>query len=203
MEIYRLHLLPMDVNCYVVDTHAGAVLVDPGDKPWRIAEFLEEKKLTPVMVLHTHGHFDHIGADSALLEKYPLEICVHEKDAPMLLDPEESLAVRFGAPLKPVRPTRLLHEGERIEVGELSLTVLETPGHTRGSVCYYGNGVLFTGDTLFRDNVGRCDFPGGSKYVLSESLKRLRRLEGDCRILPGHGEETTLEREKRRNPYLR
>lgn len=192
-----------DQNCYIVDTGAGAVLVDPGYKPWRLREFLEERNLKPVCVLLTHGHFDHIGGVASLWETYSPEICVHENDAAMLTDPVESLAVRFDTPQTSVKPTRLLHGGEKIEIGELSLTVLETPGHTRGSVCYMGNGLLFTGDTLFRDAIPITDFPGGSKYTLSETMKALGRLDGSLRVLPGHGEETTLEREKRRNPYMR
>ena len=203
MEITTMCFQPMEEDCYIIDTGAGAVLVDPGDKPWRIVDFLTGHDLVPVCILLTHGHFDHIGAVAALAERYSPEICIHEQDAAMLTDPAESLAARFGVPQTPVSPTRLLHGGDTVEIGGLSLTVLETPGHTRGSVCYAGNGVLFTGDTLFKDNVGRTDFPGGSKYALSQSLLALGRLEGAYRVLPGHGAETTLDREKRRNPYMR
>lgn len=202
MQLYTLCSRPMEENCYILDTGDGAVVIDPGDKPWRLLDFLDTHGLTVKIVLLTHGHFDHIGAVPALWERFRPEICIHEKDAAMLTDPEESLAGRFGVPQTPVAPTRLLHEGDAVTCGDTTLKVLGTPGHTLGSVCYKTDGILFTGDTLFKDNIGRTDFPGGSKYTLSQSLLRLAGMDGVYRVLAGHGAETTLDREKRRNPYM-
>lgn len=203
MEVYTLCLRPMEQNCYlIVSSQNRALVIDPGSCPHKILTFCEEKQLQVAAIVLTHGHFDHIGAVSALAERYHAPVCISEADAPMLEDGEKSLASLFGLPHTPAKADRLLHEGDSIVLNELSFTVLETPGHTKGSICLLGHGLLITGDTLFRDSIGRTDFPGGSMTTLSKSLQRICSLDRSLRVLAGHNAETTIDREIRRNPYL-
>ena len=148
----------------------------------------------------THGHFDHTAAGRPLLERYP--------DAPVYIHRKDTAADRGGDLLfTPVgeKNQRYYQEGDTLPLGGLTIRVLETPGHSEGSVCLLveGQHVLFAGDTLFRCSCGRCDFPGGDYRKMLASLARLASLEGDYRVLPGHDRETTMDYERRVNPYMR
>lgn len=199
----------MQANCYIVATQQGhAVLVDPGDQGDHLARGLGTMGLTPVWVLLTHGHFDHVGGLQRLRELYPsIQVAAGEKEAALLADPALNLAAVTAAGdlerYTGLRADRLVHEGDTIQVDELTFTVLETPGHTAGGVCYLCEDLLFTGDTLFQGSVGRTDFPTGSVEELSASTRRLSLLEGNLRVLPGHGEPSTLEIERASNPFVR
>ena len=189
-------------NCYLVydnETKKAAV-VDPGDSADKIVNMAVSLGLKPEAILLTHGHFDHTSAVRPLLEKHPdVPVYIHEKDA---VDTERGeLLFRKVGP----ENQRYYKEGDTLPLGGLTLRVLETPGHSEGSVCLLveGQGVLFAGDTLFRCSCGRCDFPGGDYRKMLASLGRLAALEGNLRVLPGHDRETTLDYERRVNPYMR
>lgn len=194
----------LGTNCYIVSDNSGhAAIIDPGGDARRILNDVKQKSLTVDFILLTHAHFDHIMAVEELSMATDAQILVGAADAPMLYDAQLNLSTMV-CPTQAVEVTahRLLLDGEIIHVGDATLTVMETPGHTRGSVCYLGEDVLFSGDTLFAGSIGRTDLPGGDMTALRQSLARLAALDGDYTVYPGHGEETTLSFEKAANPYL-
>ena len=202
MKVLSLMVGPIMTNCYILcDEEAGVcAVIDPGDEPKRIEAMIASSGCTPIMILLTHGHFDHCTGVAGLLETWPeLPVYIHQGDVTDGSGGELRFH-RLGE-----KNQRYYKEGDKLTVGGLTLDVLETPGHSTGSVCLLveGQGVLFAGDTLFRGSCGRCDFPGGDYRKMLTSLGRLAALEGDLRVLPGHDRETTLDYERRVNPYMR
>lgn len=204
MEISVLRLGQIGTNCYIFRRDGGykCGIVDPGDQGEQVAQWLVQKGLEAEAVLLTHGHFDHILGIPGLREEWPgLPVYCHPADFG-----EGETTGMFGERFPTVRafgditPYR---EGDVVDVDGIRIEVLETPGHTPGSVTLRSGDVLFTGDTLFAGSMGRTDFPGGDEGQIMRSLKRLGELPGDYRVLPGHEEQTTLERERRSNYCLR
>lgn len=189
-------------NCYVVQSREGsAFIVDPGAEGEQMIRYLRDHSLTPRMILLTHGHFDHVGAVKELKAAFAgLPVYLSQRDEELLEadDKTGALARRFIRDLTPyVFPADgYLREGEDLTMDELTVRVVETPGHTRGSVCLICGSTIFTGDTLFRHDCGRTDLYGGSFPEICDSLKRLRELEGDYTIRPGHGELSSLAEER-------
>ena len=185
-------------NCYIVgdeDSRLCAV-IDPGDESNTILDYLEENHLKCEAILLTHGHYDHVGAVDTLHEETGALVYMHEGDI--------GLVVGAGNYVyEPPEGSIMLHEGSLIQVGPLHFDVLETPGHTPGGVTFRCENALFTGDTLFQGSCGRTDFPGGSMEQELRSLARLASLEGDYEVYPGHMDFTTLDEERRFNPYLK
>ena len=204
MEITKLTLGMLAVNCYIIKySENKAAIIDPGDEGAKIVKELENQGLTPTKIILTHGHFDHIGAAAFLKEKYNIPLYICEKDNIMLSDREKSGAyiapfVKYNA----VEADGFLKEGDLVELGETSLKVMETPGHSEGSICLLGEDFIFTGDTLFQGSVGRTDLFSGSGKKLMESVKRLAGLKKDYRLYCGHGEDTSLEAERHFNPFF-
>jgi len=178
-------------------------IIDPGAEAEKIFEAISFLSLKPVIILNTHGHVDHTGANLDLKERYQIPIALHPGDLPLL---EEYLQLEFGLMLgaRPApNPDRLLTDGEKISVGRSVLQVIHSPGHSPGSVCFYTDHLLFAGDTLFSGGVGRTDLPGGSWKDLAHSLKaRVMTLPDETVVLPGHGPKTTIGEERESNPYL-
>lgn len=204
MEISVLRLGQIGTNCYIFRRDGGykCGIVDPGDQGEQVAQWLVQKGLEAEAVLLTHGHFDHILGIPGLREEWPgLPVYCHPADFG-----EGETTGMFGERFPTVRsfgditPYR---EGDVVDVDGIRIEVLETPGHTPGSVTLRSEDVLFTGDTLFAGSMGRTDFPGGDEGQIMRSLKRLGELPGDYQVLPGHEEQTTLERERRSNYCLR
>ncbi|MCI8553750.1 MAG: MBL fold metallo-hydrolase [Clostridiales bacterium] len=207
MKIQVMPVGALQANCYIVyaagdSGELAGVVIDPGAEGAAIASFLEKEGIRVSSILLTHVHFDHIQGVPALQRATGARLLAPRGDQPALSDPEKSLLTMAGAPPMPLEADRLLDDGDVVEEGPLRLTVMNTPGHTPGSCCYLSGDVIFSGDTLFAQSIGRTDFPGGSFEQLSRSLARLASLPGDYRILPGHGEFTTLERERALNPYM-
>lgn len=203
-KITKLSLPPMDQNCYIIpDGNGKCVIIDPGSAFEMIDRALRELDLTPEKILLTHGHFDHMGAAEEIKEKYGAKLYIHKNDECMLTDREKSGAVI--APFFPYNPVGCdgnVKQGDIVRQGELEIRVMETPGHSKGSVCYIYEDVIFAGDTLFSGSVGRTDLYLGDWQELNRSLKKLTALEGDYTLLCGHGEDTALNRERMFNPYL-
>ena len=203
ITIDALPLGSYQTNCYIVhaaDAKSCAV-IDPGYEADRILDFLKQEGLSLDAVLLTHGHFDHVGAVKELVKATGCSLWMHERDYSQFKNPVNA----FFYPIANCTFTEVsfCEDGEAIQAGGLTFTVLETPGHTWGSVCFLCEDALFSGDTLFAGSCGRTDLPGGDSQVLRQSLEYLSELETDYRVFPGHGESTTLLHEKQTNPYLR
>jgi len=195
----------LQTNCYILGCPETreALVIDPGAEAELIVGALDKHGLKLKTVVLTHGHADHIGACGELRRVPGVTLAVHREDAPLLSDAHRNLTAYIGSPLTLPAAERLLGDGDRVECGTVGLTVLHTPGHTRGSICLHGEGLLFSGDTLFAGAVGRTDFPGGDFKTLIASLKnRLMPLPDDTVVYPGHGPASTMGIEKEENPYL-
>ena len=196
MKLMQLCVGMVRTNCYIVYDEATreAAVIDPGDNAKSILHAVNEEQLNVRYVLLTHAHFDHTGALRALHEALPaVPIYVHPADT------DETRNMSHGNLIY----TDTYEEGDTVRAGALEFTVLETPGHTPGSVTLRCGGALFTGDTLFAGSCGRTDFDGGSAEQMRASLRRLGQLPGDLSVYPGHGESSTLSYERRQNLYLR
>jgi hydroxyacylglutathione hydrolase len=208
LTIRTLTVGPVACTCGVVAcAETGqAAIIDPGGNTEAILATVKDMGVTVTQLLHTHGHFDHILATGEVAEATGASICIHCDDLSLYQDlPGQGAMFGFRA-ARPPAPTQLLVGGETIAVGKLALQVLHTPGHTPGSVGFFLAGpgpVLFAGDTLFAESVGRTDFPGGSFADLAQSIRsKLYVLPGDTRVIPGHGPETTIEQEREHNPFV-
>ena len=208
MKIQTFMIGELLTNTYFLTGENGeCIVIDPGLEGEKIYEKLQDKGLCPAYILLTHGHFDHARGVRVLQEKTGAKVACHRLDAPLLSDPERNVAATYyrgrGEEYPCARADLFLEDGDEITLGSLSLRVLHTPGHTPGSVSYLAEEALFSGDTLFADGVGRTDFPGGNNALLISSLNRLLTVNGDRRLLPGHGNSSTLEKAKLRIPqYL-
>jgi len=203
MEIKKLELGGGAVNCYIVSDGADAVVIDPGFEAELVAEYLEKNGLHLHYIFLTHGHYDHILAVPALKEMTGAQLVISEQDADYLVNPERSLAKFVRMQQQPCTADILAHEGSIFNVGGMEFRWMITPGHTKGSSVIACGRSLFTGDTLFRDTCGRCDFPGGSYDEMLQSLKRIAEFEGDYDVYAGHMEDTTLSRERRYNMHVK
>ena len=204
MNVYTLPTGAFAANCYVVSSGTEAAVIDPGDCSQELLSYLREHGLHVSQILLTHGHADHITGAPALRELTGAPISIHTLDAPCT-DGPLSLAKECGYPIVHFTADRLLQDGDTVCVGDDTLTVLHTPGHSPGGVCFLNekDRLLFSGDTLFCLTAGRTDFPGGDMTALMQSLSRLRNLDGDLCVYPGHERATTLEAERKRNFYMR
>ena len=202
----NIHTLPLgayQTNCYIVhaDNSKTCAVIDPGYSPERILSTVSRLGLTIDAVLLTHGHFDHVGAVEAIVKATSCKLWMSQRDYTQVSTPDND----YCYPIHDCDFTEVwfCEEGEQIRAGGLTFTVLETPGHTWGSVCYCCDGAMFAGDTLFARSIGRTDLPGGDWNTMETTLERLKELEQDYTVYPGHGPSTTLTTERMYNPYLR
>lgn len=201
MNIYKFDYNPIDdlvSNTYVLaDEDSQCVIVDPGKGNDRLIEFIEKHELKPVAILLTHGHIDHIRGVNRLMDKYHIDAYIHYLDEEMLKDPYLNLSIQMEAPLTINRNIKTINDNEELNLFKEKIIVIHTPFHTKGSVCYYlpEKKVLFTGDTLFRQSIGRDDLPNNERHKRTESLNKIKKLPKDVTIYPGHGPNTTLESE--------
>jgi len=206
MIINRLVVGYLSANCWIVGSEAAGegMVIDPGGNAEVIQKAITDSGLDIKIIVLTHGHSDHIAALYEIQDMTGAEVAIHIEDADFL-EGRGSYSSQFGISYKtPPPPDRLLREGDIIEIGTLSFSVVHTPGHTPGSICLLTDGNVFTGDTLFRRGIGTTLMPGSSRPQLIDSIHtRLMVLPDDTIVYPGHGRETTIGAERRDNPYVR
>ncbi len=207
MYIKVLPLGLVDANCYILcDENKCGAVIDAGDYTPRLEMAIKESGIEKLLyIICTHGHFDHVSGVARLKEKHPeASVVVGEADAPALSSSFISGADAFGLPFYPCYADVTVNDGDVLQVGNISLKVIATPGHTLGGVVLYceSEKVAFTGDTLFRGSVGRTDLYGGSYAQLMASLKKIKNLPPDTALMCGHGDSTTVDFEMEHNPYL-
>ena len=205
MELLIRPTGPLQANCYLLyDKEGGeAVIIDPGYNGKEFIEILNKKNLKLKYIILTHGHGDHIGGVAELLSMLKTELLIHKDDEEMLTDKIKSGTVMIGYPDVNVSATVFIKDGDELLLGNEKLTVIHTPGHTKGGVSILTGNKLFVGDTLFNGSVGRTDFPGGSFDELKNSIQnKLFTLSEDIIVYPGHGGATTIRKEKNSNPYV-
>lgn len=196
----------LETNCYLVycEKTLACAVVDPGAEPQKIFLEITRKSLKPIILINTHGHIDHIGANLDIKEKFDVPLCIHSLDSPMLKSVLQSeMGFFLGAKDSPA-PDKFLEDGEAITIGLCTLKVIHTPGHSPGSISLLFDKFLLSGDSLFFGGVGRTDLPGGSWEELESSIRdKILILPEETIVLPGHGPYTTVEQEKNSNPFIR
>jgi hydroxyacylglutathione hydrolase len=210
MQVIQMVVGPLQSNAYLLrDEETGeGVVVDPGGDGDAIAARCRNESIAPRLIVNTHGHMDHIEANRELKDAFPeARLCIGEADAPMLTNGVKNLSILMGMTFRSPAADVLLCDGDVLEFGACSLKVLATPGHTPGSICLLAAGEslahVFCGDLVFAGGVGRVDFPGGNMNDLLHSIRsRILTLPDDTILWPGHGPDTTVGRERRRNPFL-
>lgn len=196
---------PFEVNCYILAScpDSEAIIIDPGDEVAKIKSILTKHKLRPAFIINTHGHIDHIGSDDC----FGVPVYVHRKDKDLLLNPKLNLSSFLTSPFSIKSKIQVLEDQDLITLEDLELEVLYTPGHTPGGISLLlkkpKNKILFSGDTLFCQGIGRTDFAGADSDTLVQSIKkRLLVLPDDTLVLPGHGPSSSIGRERSANPFL-
>jgi len=205
MILETVNVGPMQVNCYILAPEAGkeAIIIDPGDQLGKINAVLKKHALNPAMVINTHGHYDHIGCD----DKFGVSVYVHKQDLSMLTDANLNLSAAFALAYTVKSEIITLEDKQLIQCGSLELEVIHLPGHTPGGIALLmkkpQTDIIFTGDTLFYQGVGRTDLPRGSQLQLEKSIReRLFVLPDKTKVYPGHGAATTIGEEKSNNAFF-
>jgi len=210
IAVTRIESEPFAEHSYLVSLTGGrdCVIIDPGFEPDAILDEIQRRGLVPRAILVTHGHSDHIAGNGTLREAFPgLPILIGRGDASKLIDPMGNLSGLFGLPITSPPADRLLDDGESFSVAGLSFTVSEIPGHSSGHVVFHLGDctppVVFGGDVLFHEGIGRTDFPDGDFAALAAGIRgKLYPLSGGTVVFPGHGPETTVGHERRHNPFV-
>jgi glyoxylase-like metal-dependent hydrolase (beta-lactamase superfamily II) len=204
MEYRTFVIGDIRTNCYLVWSGKEAGVIDPGGPVSEVIDFIKQNQLELKWIVNTHGHADHIAGNAALKKEFGALILIHERDREMLLSPTANLSAFMGIGISGPDADKLLRDGDLLNLGPEELQALETPGHSPGGISLYASGLLFSGDALFLESIGRTDLPGGDHQQLLKSIReKLMVLPPETVILPGHEESSTIEHELQYNPYLR
>jgi glyoxylase-like metal-dependent hydrolase (beta-lactamase superfamily II) len=201
MKVTSFQVGIVGTNCYVVENDdKQCLIIDVAYSGVKIEEYIKENNLKPLAILLTHGHFDHCGGARYIFKDDNLPVYCHKDDIELASNASKN---RWGAPSLDCDVTNVIKGEENLKIGAFEIKVLPTPGHTPGSVCYFIKDYMFSGDTLFADDIGRTDLAGGNMSEMKKSLEKIKKIEGDYKLLPGHEESSTLSREKQNNRYLK
>ena len=205
MKIIRIIVTDYQTNCYLISSlKNNTVIIDPGGDPELIIESIEKNNLVPKFIINTHGHVDHITANNLFSEKYKIPVYIHEAEKDFLNDNHFNMTDFAGVNYEPAKDIKFVKTGDVLNLDELEFKVFHTPGHTAGGITIRLENQLFTGDTIFRDSVGRTDLPTGSFKVLENSIKDvIFKFPDNYIIYPGHGPESTVIYEKENNPFIK
>jgi hydroxyacylglutathione hydrolase len=203
-KIHALVVGRLQTNCYIIESKGHALIVDPGDEPERILRFVKDLNVTPIQILATHTHFDHVLGVDGVRKATKTQFLIHPDDLPMLQSMQSRVRQIMGFEVPP--PPKVdgyLKDGDLLRVGDDTVHVIHTPGHSPGSISLHGTGYVLTGDALFNQSIGRTDLPGGDLNTLLRSITdRLFMLDDETVVYPGHGPETTIGDEKLANPFV-
>jgi len=203
-EIHTLVVGQLQTNCYILKSGSEAIILDPGDEAERILKFIKDINARPTRIFATHTHFDHVLAVDGVRKATKTPFLIHQDDLPMLQSMQSRVRQFMGFEVPP--PPKVdgyLKDGDSFKVGEETIRVLHTPGHSPGSISLAGEGYVLTGDALFNQSIGRTDLPGGDLNTLIHSIReKLFKLDDDTTVYPGHGPETTIGDEKLANPFV-
>jgi len=203
MEIKTLELGPLQTNCYLAwcPKTQEAIIIDPADEGDHITQEILNLKLKPKYIILTHGHFDHVLGILETKLNFSIPILLHQKDLSLYQQTRKSAQYWLQRQVDPTPPPdKFIKQNDQIKFGQESLKVIETPGHTPGSICLYTPSLLFSGDTLFKNSIGRTDFSYSNPKDMQKSLNKLFKLPPETKVLPGHGPSTTIAQEKGHNP---
>lgn len=205
MEIKMIPCGILKTNCYVLsDEKKQGLIIDPGADSGTILDYVQGEGISVKYIVNTHGHWDHIGANIPVAKATGAAILIHELDKDFLEEERLNLSQAFGVVGRGGVAGEILTDGDMVAVGDISLEVMHTPGHTRGSISLLGEGMVFSGDALFKGSIGRTDLPTGNMEAMTNSLaKKLLALPNETVVYPGHGKPTTIGAEKENNPYIR
>jgi len=204
MKIHTLVVGQLQTNCYILESQGHALIVDPGDEPERILRFIKDLSATPTRIIATHTHFDHVLGVNGVRKATKTLFWIHADDLPMLQSMQSRVRQFMGFEVPP--PPKVdghLKDGDSLKLGDETVRVLHTPGHSPGSISLSGYGYVLTGDALFNQSIGRTDLPGGDLNTLIHSIReKLFKLDDDTTVYPGHGPESTIGDEKLANPFV-
>jgi glyoxylase-like metal-dependent hydrolase (beta-lactamase superfamily II) len=204
MKIEHCVVGPLQVNCYIVydEESREAMVIDPGNNADKILDIISRQRLQSRYIVCTHGHFDHIGAVSAVKTKTGATVVLHREDL-QIYEGAQNLAALWGFSMeKQPAPDMLVAEGDHLSIGGNTVTVMHTPGHSPGSLCLLHNSLLLSGDTIFAGSIGRTDFPGGSLNAMKQSFRRIINLPAETKLFPGHGPVSTVADEREVNFFI-
>ncbi|WP_027389787.1 MBL fold metallo-hydrolase [Chrysiogenes arsenatis] len=208
MQYETIPVGPLQVNCSILfdPSTRDTAIIDAGGDFDTIRQFIEQQRLNVRWILTTHGHFDHVGAIADLKKTYPAaEYALHKDDVPLANNAPKHAAIYGLRAVAPPAPDRYLAHGDVLQCGSITINVIATPGHSPGGVCFSipAEATLFSGDTLFCESIGRTDLPGSDHNTLLTGIKsKLFTLAGNTTVIPGHGPDTTIEHEKKHNPFV-
>jgi hydroxyacylglutathione hydrolase len=202
-EIHTFTVGFLETNCYLImDPSKNALCIDPGDDSGQIIRYCRENQIEIRKILLTHGHYDHIGGANALIGHFGISAWIHPADYEMATDPDQNFSSVLLLPFRIEKSLEVFKE-DSVLFGPDVIRIFHTPGHTPGSVCFYWDGHLISGDTLFRNSIGRSDFPGSDPDALIHSIQqKLMILDDEVRVFPGHGMMTSIGHERKRNPFI-